>query len=641
MPGIDWSYPLACLWGLVVIAALAGWGKLIEDVLQEPGQKKDFGLGMVAAMGMAFFLVVSGALLVFESFSKTFVVLFLVAGLACLVFQAWQGRVALGFGWPARPSVRLLALLVGLMIAFTYARAAAERTYNTCDDLAAYFAFPKMMLDSGTLLDPFSFRRLGALGGQAALQTLTLTFIPWKYGHLLDCGIALVILLALTYEQIGGSSFRASLVRLSFIILLLALPIPRINTASQLTGTVLILALLRAFDLVTEGILTGWRGPVLLAGLAAAGATLRAHNPFALAALGGGYFTWRLWIGGPQRASIAGQAALTAVVGLLFLAPWLITSDVSSGTFLYPIFKGNHRPEFETFSLNLSTAQTAAFIGFFFLETSYLVFFLPAFLINPGRARQSACILGLGLIAISIAFVSQYTFGTYFDLYRYLMPLGLGYFLYTGGIVARQIVQEESRTPAWSARSILAGVLAGLMLLWQVPSLRYSMPWGLRTIVAASDESLQLGVPDTLKGRPLAQVRDDYAKGFGYVPAGAKVLIALDYPFLLDFSKHRFYSVDVEGAVSPDPGLPYFQGPEAVRRYLQRLGIRYIAHVPFDNSTYLQSRSAETANLNGPVAMWHLYGTYSLDFMKNVDEVARKYPVIYQSDSLIIIDFSK
>jgi hypothetical protein len=84
-----------------------------------------------------------------------------------------------------------------------------------------------------------------------------------------------------------------------------------------------------------------------------------------------------------------------------------------------------------------------------------------------------------------------------------------------------------------------------------------------------------------------SEAERDYASAFSRIPQAAKTLVALDYPFLLNNRTHLIFNIDLPGAASPGKGLPYFQGPEAVKHYLLSQGIEYVAFVPFGTNVYM------------------------------------------------------
>ena len=63
----------------------------------------------------------------------------------------------------------LAGLSLILLIGLWYAPSIALPRFNQPDDFIAYLPFAKRLLQSGTLIEPFSLRRLASLGGQAIL----------------------------------------------------------------------------------------------------------------------------------------------------------------------------------------------------------------------------------------------------------------------------------------------------------------------------------------------------------------------------------------------------------------------------------------------------------------------------------------
>jgi hypothetical protein len=634
----DWSYPIAFFLGLFVLASLVGWGQAVGKCLILDARRENFGWGLAAAWGLATFLVLSGPMLMLSIFSTLFVTFFLLAGLILLARHTYSTR-GRRKAWNGPPTIGLKAffIVLCLFVLLNYATAVATHWYNPYDDFTAYFAHVKMLLDTGTLRDPFSFRLLGSLGGQAALDTLVLTFLPWKYAHLLDLGLAGLIMLVLTQEMVPGDNRKAWIARLLLLALALTFSMPRINTASEFTGVILFMALLRSFDLVATCRTCDWKAWLLLSGTMAATATLRCHNVFIVALLGLGFFVWR-FREGKDRWKIIGEALAMLVMATAMLAPWWIVSYQSSGTFLYPLFKGTQRPEFETFNLHLPLSATFQFIEGFFVSTNYLLLFLPICLLEAGRQRQILLILGGTILLLSIAFLSQFTYGAYTDINRYLAPIGLAFGLYTANVVAQQLVAAHPspnlRFPALRSKLVVTFAVT-LILLQGVKFLADSIVSIVR-IQWAIDAKNQMCC-DRVGSVFTDDTAGDYKDAFARIPVGAKTLIALDYPFLLDYRAHSIFSIDVAGAASPAPGFPYFQGAAPVKKYLSAQGIHYIAHVPFNHAKFLYSREVQNNNLAGPVPMWHFYATFTLDFFHNIDQLAKSNRILYDSPTIRII----
>jgi hypothetical protein len=60
-------------------------------------------------------------------------------------------------------------------------------------------------------------------------------------------------------------------------------------------------------------------------------------------------------------------------------------------------------------------------------------------------------------------------------------------------------------------------------------------------------------------------------------PAGARLLVMLERPYLLDFARNPIWQVDFPGTVSPPPGMPFSKDGEALAAYLGGVGVRYFA----------------------------------------------------------------
>ena len=638
----DWSYPLACLWGLLIIVSLAGWGRFAGRFLVPGWENEGTKWALSSAWGMAIFLVLSGPMLMLSIFSTTFVALFVLIGLALATISC-RVRGVKGL-WRALPTVRskILVALLLLLIVWTYAGAVGAHQYNPYDDFAAYFSLVKMMLDTGTLFDPFNFRLVGALGGQTALTTLVLGFFPWKYAHLMDVGICGLIMWVLVQEGVPANRPRSWWARVLLVTLALTFPVPRANIAGELSGTVLFMALFISFDLVATRRVSGWRAALLLGALIAAGATLRAHYIFVLALLGACFVAWRLWEERQNRREIMRETLMTVLVTIALLIPWWVVAYRSCGVFLYPLVKGTNRPEFELFDhQHLSFLNTLKYIMTFLLTFYYLPLFLPVFLLRKGQQQRLLCIFGVAILLISVAFLSQLTFSVPFDLYRYLVPVGLAFCLYTSSVVAQQIVDGapngNARYPELWAKIAVTVVMTAIT----VSSFNYLCSTVANTtrIRRAIDAQFPMWGKSTVAQLYVDtnQAEQNYREAFSRIPAGAKTLVALDYPYLLNYRSHSIFSVDTCGAASPAPGMPYFHGAAPVMQYLLGQGIHYLAYVPFDHSYFLYSRASTAYNLSCDVEIYRYLATYDLDFFNNVDELAKSNHIVFDSPTIRVI----
>lgn len=62
------------------------------------------------------------------------------------------------------------------------------------------------------------------------------------------------------------------------------------------------------------------------------------------------------------------------------------------------------------------------------------------------------------------------------------------------------------------------------------------------------------------------------------VPAGEVFLARMEKPFLFDFARNPIFIIDIPGGASLPPGMPFFEGGEALSDYLLANNIRYVAY---------------------------------------------------------------
>uniref|UniRef100_Q029C4 Glycosyltransferase RgtA/B/C/D-like domain-containing protein n=1 Tax=Solibacter usitatus (strain Ellin6076) TaxID=234267 RepID=Q029C4_SOLUE len=231
-----YGYWTPCFWGLAVLAGFLGWGSAI----QRAGSLPQTDWGLRCAWGMAF-VTVSGGLLACLSLAAKPVLIGMVAA-GALLAVLFCGPSLSSILTNRRSTLGVFGF-VALILLF-YAAFVDVRWSNACDDDVAYFVFAKRLLDSGTLIEPFSLRRLSAYGGHSLLQAVIWAFGSQKSLYILDAGLCGVVLAGMIF----GSCRRAK-ISIGCACLIagaaILLPVPRINSMSQATGIVLFFALFR------------------------------------------------------------------------------------------------------------------------------------------------------------------------------------------------------------------------------------------------------------------------------------------------------------------------------------------------------------------------------------------------------------
>ena len=141
----------------------------------------------------------------------------------------------------------------------------------------------------------------------------------------------------------------------------------------------------------------------------------------------------------------------------------------------------------------------------------------------------------------------------------------------------------------------------------------------------------------------------------------------LSAPTLLDF-KRPILILDIPGACSPAPGMPFFRGPAALKSYLQAQKIEYVAYSDFEipqclydrgrwrllfGGTYVADPSALSCGVlqprpprrldpmplitDHPGALWKVQAPYFLDMMANIEALAQSEQLIYCEDGLRLV----
>ncbi|MBT6407182.1 MAG: hypothetical protein HOK06_06220, partial [Rhodospirillaceae bacterium] len=411
----SYQYALIFAWGLLVLCSFVGWGAVANRLAGRPaGDRPD--LGLCAGWGMALSLAVGGLASLLGVATAGFAIFYVLVGVVILV-GAWMGRRLPAEFFTSPRFLVACASAVFVLIRYAAWVHAIDRDCN--DDDIAYFAFVARLLDTGTLIEPFSLRRLAAgYGGQTFLQSLIVAVGSETNAMLTDRGIAVAVCFALV---LGLFPSRRPVHYAFALILTVVVPFPVLNSASHITGLAMFLTLFRTFLIVGDPA-DAAPGHLWLSGLVMAGtASLRPHFGFVVAVMAVGYwfYCYRRRSGGTPRyfTSLLGAGLASSI----FLAPWMILSYVSSGSALYPLFKGNHRPDIDYFNAATDIATVGASFADFFTSVEIL-FFVP--LIFGGRFRKHGAVLAfyagafVGTIAVLVAFTNSDTV----SISRYVHP---------------------------------------------------------------------------------------------------------------------------------------------------------------------------------------------------------------------------
>jgi hypothetical protein len=459
-------------------------------------------------------------------------------------------------------SLWILGCLLALPVLLTVLNGAG---FNVGDDNQAYLVAIRRVISLGSVeFDPFNYRyQVAGTGGMSSLQAPMVAMFGWPAVRAVDRGLGAVLLLA-TVLWLAERRSTPWIVTLALLVGLFALAehdTP--NITSYLTSMALLMGV---FCLVSEPgnapVRSGVAVGLMVAGL---GALKYTALPTALLCVGFVYLFryWRNW-----RGAVAPAAAFVAAAAL----PLIAWSAPSWG----------HHLVFQ--SLRYGTGQDEVNVRYmlWWLFTNpnvisnfgYMVSLLVSAALTALILRRSSLAAEawqfLGAVVLGGAATTWLTGGVQFS--RYNRPLAIAACLAVGALVGGSVRRGTLRSLA----------VAGLVLVGFVPLRNISAEWRYPRDYAAALKVLN---------RPLGpQPPDGLASAVQKLQErmapGAAALIRIGDPYLLDFARNRLYVVDFPYAVSPAPGMAGFTDVPALRGYLRRCGIRYVAYA-YGNEAYV------------------------------------------------------
>ncbi|HET6151058.1 MAG TPA: hypothetical protein VFH68_26215 [Polyangia bacterium] len=638
------------VWALVLLVSWVGWGSLIASVLL-PGRRLDWGLD--SALGMAGMLALGGVLQIGFLVRPAAVVILTLGGLVALAVtrfrrRAWlldEARQDLARARAAPIFTAAIVAIYGLAILALLGHLTTPVS-NVWDDYEAYFVYPRSILGLGALHEPFSFRRLGALGGQSYLQAFLLTgSTVWRLNGF-DNGICFLAILGMVHGYTRG---RRALVLIG-LAFLVGFTYRLHNIASALSGTVFFFAIFRVLDARPTAGLVDRKVQVVLGLLGAAAWTLRGNYLVAVLATLGAAFGLGLLSEPRQRRDVVRGGLRTLGFLALFLIPWWIVCYRSSGTFLFPIALGNARADF-----GMQTDVTRAEELHFFLFNAFwnhpvraiYLFVLGALCLDDARRNRSlhALLLGSGAAVIALIHGCR-SWDDVSSVSRYYMSFELALVL---AVLVRTLTQLDGDAqmdvrPA-RARTFLAAALATLAVGIQL--------WDSQDDIAARYHAwvdqiqAHIARPAAAHGDP---ADDLYGRIQASVPVGAPFMEILDEPFRFDFRRNRILICDQPGGASPKPGFPIFEGVEAYERYFRQWSIRYLAYTlgpqspeynPPPWQAHARNHTPPRRNGHSRGTMLRKMGVIYGDFFQVLDELARRHRHLFDEGQVHVLDLEQ
>jgi hypothetical protein len=632
-------------WGFVLVLSFIGWGAAVNE-LASPKRRLDFGLR--AALGAAAAQFLGGLMALFGLVSKTTFLGTAVLGLASLgifefrrrreVMRAWTNTARLAREAPLFAA--LLALLAGAAVVQCLAFSTHSGGANPHDDDLAYFEFARQLLGSGTLIEPFSLRRMQSLGGQAYLHATGLVFCGIDQLNFIDCGLFMVLACALAIGVLARRPREGRLGVALAVMLIISLPNTRINSTSEMTGAVFFLALYRLLAGGHARPSAGWRGALLVGLVGAAASSLRQNYIAGVALVVILTMCARLASATKeQRPRVLVHALVVAGLSLAAIFPWLALAYRSNGTFLFPLMKGGFNPAFSFLGkAGGKIVQAQLFVKCFFYEapvSTFGFFVLAGAVAVDRRAGRPLLAYVAGIVLAGIALVYTFELSDKENLARYFYSLEVA-------LVVGVLLDVAGRT---SGRPVARGSMNYPALVCVIATVTCLL--GLKPGVATSYdrwlEALNKFDDPPTPGPPPEEQEPHYIALQQSVPAGQRLMVMLDAPYRLDFKRNRIVNLDLPGAASPSSAMPLLDGPEAFASYLlDRAKIRYIAFVkePAGFDLYqsgLWQNHLKNANPTGSELMYQNWARYFLATFSDLAELAKTRKHLYDGRGDIVV----
>jgi hypothetical protein len=635
-------YAAMFAFGLVLLGSWAGWGALLQRLFLE---RVAASRALQAAWGLALTLAVGGLMNVAGQVTPHGILLFVTTGFALFLWDGYRDRkrlrvmasLAIRRLRRDRPLALAVAVLLGLSAAL-YAASICSTRFNDHDDLQAYFVFPAKMVQTGALgPDPYSERRMLSLGGMSFLHAIVLSVADAKYLRIVDPGVSLLLSAALL-AGIARVARTGCWAAAGVVCLFLLVPPPADNTTSSLTGFALFLALLLTLERIGAASRHSERpaylGSVLVALLASGLCSLKTtHVPatllLVLAAYSIGFFQSRNPRGVLLEATLAG--ALTA----LFLAPWMVSLNLSNGTPFFPFLgRGFHGSAYGTY-WRLGTELTPQRASGLLVSPMLDLLVVPLIVLGAAALHRSdlgarrPLLVGWAFVATVCALLMPIASGGVDASYRYSHA-----FLYAATFTLALFAFSRRRSEAVHqprvGRARLLGALAMAILL-----ARHSAT--LPSYVLRQWTAIGEGLEASKNPHFMLRYVRRYNKMQEAVPEGATVLTRLQYPFLLDFRRNQVFIADYPGGSSPPPGMPFFEGPERLAEYLCRRPVRYVAYSYRNEAGFYEGLFQE--RLRPGTDPWlRLQALHTRDFQRNLSELGTTRKSLYDDGDVFVLD---
>jgi hypothetical protein len=636
----------AAAWGLCVFAALLGYGSVLGSV-SFPSKVVPLALRVVWGAGV---VVGIGSVVTALRLMRPWLgILIVIVGLLFSVvplsnaLENALARMSRRWTWRTkRPFLVLFALVVPALCIVAYLGGASVLAINAYDDELAYMTFPKQMLQTGAFDDPFSLRRVASYGGQSFLHALIASAANIEFLGIIDRGIFLVTCIAMLRARIPGRRRASAGLTVVLSVALMFMQNTSINSASNYSGLAGFIALFRTIQLAQLNgasrfrFLPG-REVIAYALLGTLLATFRQNFlPMVVIAL-----VAALAIGATRESGlwarlrrITVDGASLAIVSFLLLAGWMWQIRVSSGTAFFPVQPGNLRAAFTMRSPSMTPLGELEFFWTClrwhepFVGWPLLLAAIP--FLRFARADHVLQSFAVGSLFAYLFLVHSFTLSDAENFARYTYPFVMATF-----VCAALVWSESASSTASGSPVLVARVLrqhTGLLLPVGLVIVSFAQcRENLRWIFECFAHSL---VSEPWRASKI----ELYRRAESSVPRGETMLVMVDEPYRFDYAQHRIYNLDVPGAVTPKPGMPFFGPIEDLEAYFSTLKIRYVACVTEKGSHANYIRPYWFDRFYHHHEIWRRHAPYYIYILDAFVALSKRHRRIFEEDNMVVID---
>ena len=629
---------LSFAWGLCILMSFTGWGSFLGRALF---LKKDTPWGQRAVWGVAFSIFIGGLLNVFGAISKVTVISYVWGGVICFVlldalrmknYLINAPKKILGL-WRKDKAAIIAVLVVVILLFLSYLASAVPAQWNGHDDGQAYGIFPQKMLEQGSLgYEPFSQRRTGTLGGQSFLHTLVLCVLSNHQLHIIDPGVALIIVIALLWGL--AKEFHVSKrFGLSICILFLCFPVPIINTTSLVMGAALCLAL---FQVVGDRHFEDNQGVFRRAFVVALLIAALCASKINFAVFCGIYFSvsYGLYlVFESSRRIVAAEFVIAAVLTLVFLLPWMIASYQASGTLFFPFLgRGYYYPAFGLNENPLPTVHVLVKSIYYYLYYPSTICLMAAFILGL-RHSSKGRIIWAGGICGSVIFS-----GIIINSLTPSVPLRYSWSFFVAALSALifyAFMNEKGRPYLLFERGFYAFMVLLMAPCFLINSLALKFFDFEKDPVSIRYPKTEFVARSDLYPHKKVVC---YSRAQHSIPERQTFLALVSEASLLDFKRNQILIVDylIPG---PKPGMPIFQHGQAVAEYLLSQGIRYVMYSYSDEGGFRKNDLSFRLNFTDPWPRDQALMRFTLqDDLMELSKIKKK---IFDDGDIFVLDLAQ